>query len=729
MIGLGAQIASIAITGNRVPGPPPEEEVPVLYTAAVIGQSENVVGWLDNSNFSTGNDIYPDVAAGVDMEIMIPRAANEGVSTHGIYPVTQAVAAARDISPGAVAIANLWHLGSGGEALRLAGVCVSGTGMTDLMDDALTNRSFSEDKALVDDAIAAWGPISRVTYNWYVSEAGASHNLWENRSAHFFGINADGSDYDFAAGDLDHCLIDTTDRGFGMFEADTRVDVMYPGNYIRANAHTLIAPENRNYMTEADGSNLSGRTVQNGQPAYQARRDFLSAAPSANAGIATISPALAVMGDYVGGVQKPGSAQVSSHPGLQTKYGQILYSQDVAFSLLCSYGFATPTRLNRTEVASDGAYVDFIFDLPAGATLTTQRLQEGLSVSSPRPHQQEVMGLVIWRDGDTRQTAHPVYRTDTIDPVAYPTAYRGTVHIHDTGTDVVQGREGVLRVTPQEPFANGDKVEFGADGGYGGFILNGHPDYDAQLALDGLRAHEARLDDSTLYAYPGSPVVNQEEVIVTGVDVVDPPVQGTRVSKVNGENAWLSGPAVGAGVSEITMLFEGRIGYQSGFGRKGLLGLNSNGVRLEADTRSSQRKARVIVEDGNGTVLFSKFFGANSIAPLDTDDMSLMLSVTQDDGNGTARMALYLDGVLQDVVETAPSSTAPVFEAIQTFEVLNGNVGSTTGRVAIWAAYSPDGTEPTTGLIADHLGDATYWNGAGLPAGWSKQGADLFVDE
>lgn len=727
MIGVGTQAGSIAIIGGREGGPPPEEQGPVLYTAAVIGQSENVVGWLDNSNFSTSNNIYPDLATGVDMEIMIPQAANEGQASHGIYPMTQAVVSARDVSPGAVAIANLWHLGSGGAGLRLAGVCVSGTSMGAMMDDDVLNRSFSEDKALVDDAIAAWGPISRVTYNWYVSEAGASPSLWENRSAHFFGINADGSDYDFVSGDLDHCLIDTTARGFGLFEADTRVDMMYPGTYIRSAAE-LVDPENRNYMTEADGSNLQGRTVQNGQPAYQERRDFLTDAPSANAGIATVSPALAVMGDYAGGVQKSGSAQVSSHPGLQTKYGQILYSQDLAFSLLCSYGFATPTRLNRTEVASDGAYVDFIFDLPSSATLSTQRIQEGLSVSSPRPHQQEVMGFVIWRDGDTRQTAHPVYRTDTTDPVAYPTAYRGTVTLQDTGSDVSQGREGIVRITPQEPFANGDKVEFGADGGYGGFILSGHPDYDAQLALDGLRAHEARLDDGTQYAYPGAAVVNQEEVIIAGVEEGDPPVEAAGVSKLNGQDAWLSGPAVGAGVVEMTMLFEGRIGYQTGFGRKAILELSANSMRLEADTRATQRKARITVEDGNGTVLFSKTYGANSIAPLDTDDMRLMLTVTQDDGTGTARMALYLDGALVEAVETIPASVAATFEAVRNFRVLNGDVASTSGRVAFWTAYSPDGTEPTTGLIVDHVGDAAYWNGTGLPAGWSKQGVDLFVD-
>ena len=53
----------------------------------------------------------------------------------------------------------------------------------------------------------------------------------------------------------------------------------------------------------------------------------------------------------------------------------------------------------------------------------------------------------------------------------------------------------------------------------------------------------------------------------------------------------------------------------------------------------------------------------------------------------------------------------------------------TLERAAIWTAYSADGSEPETGLVADLQGDAAFWNGTGLPAGWSKAGTGSWVDE
>ena len=728
MIGVGSHPASSAIFGPRPSGPLPD---PRLRCAAVIGQSENVIGWLNNGTFQTGNGIYPAVRAGVDVQIAIPRGADKsGVDT--IRAVTQAAADGRDVSPGAVAIANLWHVGSGGERLRLAGLSVSGSGMNELMDDALPARIFSEELAMVQKAESIWGQmIARVTYNWWSSEAGASQTLWQNRAPHFYGVNPDGTAYDFASEDLEHCLIDTTGRGYGMFAANTKVDVMYPGITLKADAQSLLDPPNINYTTDGAGVRIEGRIRQNAAPAYQQRRDFLTASPVSNAGVATISPALCRFGDYSAGVKNPGNAQVGSHPALQHSDGQILFSQDLAFSLLCSWGHAAPSRLIRTENAPDGAYVDFIYSLPSGAVLSTQRMVEGESVINPRPHQQEVMGYVMRRVGDTARSERPVYRADNTDAVAYPLAYRGTVTIHDSGADVAGGREGTVRITPVEPLQNGDQLRWGCDGGYGGFILHGFPDYDAYLYRDGLRAYEARLDDGSAYAYPGGPVVNQEEMTVMGVaEGVDPGEGTARVAKQNGDDAWLSGPAVGAGVSALTMLFKGCIGVQEGFGRKGLVSLTSEGFRLDVDARAAHRKARVVVEDSNGVKIFNKYYGANSIAAGATEEMTLLVTATQDDGSGIARMALYLDGALLEEVQTAPASGSAVFEMFNTFEILGGNVASIAERVAIWTAYSADGSEPDgADLLCELKGDAAYWNGSGLPDGWAKEGADLFVDE
>lgn len=696
----------------------------VLRTMAVIGQSENVIGWLDNTT-STTSGPYPALLPGVDVEIAIPRTADSS-GTDRIRPVTADAVTARELSPGAVAIANLWHLGSGGEALRLAGVCRSGTGMPELMDDDDPDRSFANEKALVDEAAAAWGrPIERVTYNWYVAEAGASQSLWESRAPEFFGINPDGSPYDFAAGPLEHCLIDSTGRGFGMFDEATRVDLMFPGNFWADN-NTAYGQPNRNYTTDAGGLAFNGRQVQNAAPAYQERLDFLVDAPAINRGVATVSPALARMGDYTGGVQNPSPAQVGSHPSVQHKDGQILYSSDIAASLLISYGHAQATVLERVEVGAAAAYVDFIFALPAGAVLTTQRILDAETVASPRPHQQQVMGFVIQRAGGSERTERPLYRTDVTDATLYPADYRGTAVIHDAGTDYAGGvREGVVRVTPQQAFRDGDLIRFGDDGVYGAFNLHGHPDYDAHLYRDGLRAYEARLDDGSATRYPGLPVRNQVRHMM--------PVGTTPnfyVSKPAGNDAYVRGPDVGAGVVGMTMLFRGTIGAQGDqdFGAKTLFGLNSNGLTMSSDTRAGKRSITLRMEDGSGTQIFSASTALGTL-PGATEEVTLMLTATQDDGTGTARLRLYKNGgLVADADLSAAATAAPTFQSSQWFEAFTNSLPITVGRFAVWDAFAADGLEPAVAPRADLQGNADFWNGTGLPAGWSKLGAGLWSD-
>ena len=565
----------------------------------------------------------------------------------------------------------------------------------------------------------------RVLNVWHVTEAPAADELFDVRAPHFFGINPDGSDYDFATGDLEHCLIDTTDRGYGLFPASTKVDTMYPGNSGDAEAVDVLDPAKPNYTTSPAGVRIEGRTRQNGTPAYAMRRDFIDRSPAANRGVATVSPALVRMGDFAAGVQLSDPAETVIHPALQSKYGQILFAQDVCFAVMCGFGYAQPTRLNRTEVDSDGAFVDFVFDLPSGAALSTHRIVDSVAVGTPRPHQQQVVGFVIYRDGDTDRTARPVYR---MDATTYPAAYRGTVAIHDTGSDVAGGREGVVRITPEEAFENGDKVQFGMGGAYGGFNLAGQDDYDAQLFLDGLRAYEARLDDGTTYGYPGGAVVNQEEMTVSGVDEVIPPPSGDRVVRTNAGDMWLEGPSIPAATTALTFLFKGSLDVQSGTGDRDIMALTALGLVLSVETRATQRAAKARMEDSSGGVLYNSFYFDDRV-PAAGVDMTLMLTATQDDGTGAWRLAIYLDGVLLETIRTGTSGTPATFEGGQTYELLRGNVGMTLERAAIWTAYSADGSEPETGLVADMQGDAAFWNGTGLPAGWSKAGTGSWVDE
>ena len=493
-----AHSATLGVGGASVPTPST-----TTLVASIIGQSENVVGFTHNDSYYTAGP-YPSLLSGVDAQIANHK-STDSTNAPKIHIANSSEITAKTVNPGFIALANLWHLGSSGRPLRLVADVVAGTSMNDLMDDVSGDgREFSDSVALVSLAQTAWGNVKRVVYNWWNAEAAVAKNLYANRSAHFFGFTSAGANYDFTAGDLEHCLIDTTGRGYGLYPTTAALDLMLPG--LRVNtASELYAPPNINYATDSAGATINGMITQNSSPAYAQRDNVVTQAPAANKGVATISPSLVRFGDYSGGVQLTAPAQTSIHPSMKHKDGQQLFSQDVAASLLIAEGHAQVSTLKRVNQISATTF-DFVFNIPPGSTLTTQRLVELETVSSPRPHQQQVMGFVIARGADTDRTMRPLYRTDNADATLYPTAYRGTATITNTGTNVSDGREGTVRVVMSEALATGDRILLGNDGGYGGFILSGWPDYDAFLYRDGLRVYESRLDDGTANRYPGIPV-------------------------------------------------------------------------------------------------------------------------------------------------------------------------------------------------------------------------------
>jgi hypothetical protein len=220
-------------------------------------------------------------------------------------------------------------------------------------------------------------------------------------------------------------------------------------------------------------------------------------------------------------------SQTEIHPSSKEKDGQILFSQDVAVSLLISEGYAQVSRLNRVTQLPDRKTFDFVFRIPPGGVLTTQRLLDNQAVPSPRPHQQQVMGFEVARGADTLATQRPLYRADNTDDALYPVNYRGTATITSSGTDVGGFREATVRVVMVNTLNPGDRIHWSVTGGAGGWQLHdgvdavdpaapparlprGYADYDARLYRDGLRVYEARLDDGSATRYPGIPVRGQE---------------------------------------------------------------------------------------------------------------------------------------------------------------------------------------------------------------------------
>lgn len=490
------------VTGAAIAGPTLRTQKTPLV-ASIIGQSENVVGFTQNASYYTAGP-YPALLAGVDAKIAAhPASDDSGVAT--IHTASTAEITAKTVNPGFIALANLWHTGSSGRPLRLVADVVAGTSLPNMLDDATGDgREFSDSVALVSLAQSAWGNVKRVVYNWWNAEAPVAKTLYASRAPHFFGVTSSGANYDFTAGDLEHCIIDTTGRGYGLYPENAVLDLMLPG--IRLWTTTdLYDPPCVNYGTDITGGAIAGMIGGNSAPSYAQRDNVVTQAPSANKGVSTISPALVRFGDYSGGALLSSPAQSLIHPSMKHKDGQQLFSQDVAAHLLIAEGHAQISTLKRVDQITATTF-DFVFSIPTGGVLTTQRILDAETVATPRPHQQQVMGFVVARGADTDRTMRPIYRTDTTDATLYPTAYRGTVTIYNSGVDVTGGREATVRVVMSEALANNDRILLGNDGGYGGFILSGWPDYDAFLYRDGLRVYESRLDDGTANRYPGIPV-------------------------------------------------------------------------------------------------------------------------------------------------------------------------------------------------------------------------------
>lgn len=540
--GLAATGESVRLADTTAPSGAalvPPEAAPSVR--AILGQSEDSIALFLNAAYYTAGP-YPALEPRVDAAVAI-RATDDKSGAATIRALDAGTVAARDVNPGFVAFANLWHVGSGGVPLRLVGLTMPGTSMADMMDDdpAAGSRAFADDAALVALAEAAWGPVTDASYVWWNAEASAAKTLTASRTAHFFGLNAVGSPYDFAAGPLDHCLIDATGGGRGLLSPAARVHLALPGPRVEG-YDTLIDPPMRGYLRHADGSAVSGMRDQNAMPAVEARHAFLAQAPAAHRGAVTLAPVLCRFGDYEGGV-KLAAGQTAIHPAMYDADGQILFAQHLAAGELIAAGHLTPARVKGWERSADGRTVTMVVALPPGATLTTIRRQRGLPVpAAPRPHQQpEGMGFAILRDADrltsgtafettNLRNARPLYRSDAADAALYPAAFRGTVTIADPGTDTAGGREGRVRVSLVEPLSTTERVYFCADGGAGSWNLHGIPDHDARLYLDGLIAHVPALAVGS-HPYPGLPVEPQAMAVAGDMAVVagtgDPPPADT----------------------------------------------------------------------------------------------------------------------------------------------------------------------------------------------------------
>ena len=580
--------------------------------AAVLGQSENNIGlfhagdFIDGSNadfYSAGPYPAAPIPAGTAISF-VTTSTDDDAANAVVRHVTQANSDAKQIGPGMHAAALLWRHVTGNRPLMIIDNCQSGTGMAAMMDDADTDRSFANDRAMADFAVARFGHPTQVDYIWYNSEASVAKTLQASRFPHVFGLNGDGSNYDFSQAGPDHSVFDVQGLGNALYDGVATFNLMLPGPRVFT-ATDLIDPPHVNYLYKSDLSRNDGMTYQNGAPAIAARKAFAAASPLAYRGQATITPSVCQFGDYTDGVKHTGSAQSSIHPAMQSAYGQQLYAQHIAAHWLITNGYTTAPVVDRWEFASDGSYADMIVSLPVGMTLTTIRKTEAEAVASPRPHQQEVIGFEIARGGEGATSQRPLFRTDA---TTYPAAYRGSAVIHDSGSDNGGAWEAVVRITPEEPFVNSDVIYFGWDGGYPNCQLAGYPDYDAHLFKDALVAQSADWYAAT--GYFGMPVEPQASGTASGIVVTEP--AGPETFTLTGTGPYFIDTA-GIGSNVTRLEWSARIRLLGGTNCKIFTQVS---LGCDLDVIGGSGLMRLNVEGGTGATLLSSTGNGSSMGTI-----------------------------------------------------------------------------------------------------------------
>ena len=202
-------------------------------------------------------------------------------------------------------------------------------------------------------------------------------------------------------------------------------------------------------------------------------------------------------------------------------------------------------------------------------------------------------------------------------------------------------------------------------------------------------------------------------------------VGGGFATKTAGQAAYLTGPALPAGVSAITTRLVLSIA-SGGTGNHNLVDYRNQTFDLRLDSRPSKRGLNLRFENADGTLVAgSPIYSADGVVPVDTL-VTIVASTRLDDGSGNAEGVVHVDGV--EVMRSSSANPgALTFASNQSLEVFNeADTGVELHEMQIWHSYA--NTSDTSGLGApfhEVTGSAGNWNTPGT--GLSKAGIDLFT--
>ncbi|MEL6734845.1 MAG: hypothetical protein AAFO98_03040, partial [Pseudomonadota bacterium] len=622
------------------------------HVVGIFGQSE--LEYLVSSN-NFYNQITAPIPSDGTMTIYTDNSVGSGVVKTFVNPTT---VTGNLVNPVVANWACFLEFARPGHTFVLADMAVPGTSRYELMDDASTDRNWSDLDAMVSTVRADEGEMGHIIECWYNSDAGSIKTFGESFAPFYFGQSWDGSAFTLGTSNpdaantsaiVDHCLWDiealSDQQGRGLFTRDaTKLHLLWPMPF----HDTPVDPatEWTNFSTGG------GRVTQLDRPA----RDTMiawSQDTRVQSFLGSTGPSAHIT-DFGGGI----------HPAVTDPDGQIFFGWSFAVALLRASGMILhePTILGITT-APDGSYADIEVDLPNGGTLTTVRsLESRAAPSTLPPHYQEVVGFEIHRTGTADSDRRPVM---ALTETSYPANSRGTVTIHDSGTGTVPNRRGVIRITPEEAFADGDGIEY-LRGQASGHLLEPR-DVDAKLYLDMLIEHVPSLHDATaLYPFPGLNVRPQpSELIVSGVGS-----SGPAYFTATGTGPYFADPNnIPANTSVIRHVFEFRIPASLTLPSSTFLAaVGSQGFDLRIIASGGGRVNLQRVEDSSGAEMVPSTTLYNTI-PRDT---WLTLEVAADQTLEEIRATLTGDSPVT-IPFTGTSSGA--FPSVRSLNLMSSSAG------------------------------------------------------
>ncbi len=558
----------------------------------------------------------------------------------------------------------------------------SGTSPESISDNS-DNRRRSENEIFLKEA--AFGDLhpSIVTASWFAAP-GAQRSAYGRYIAPIFvGVQADGGAYSNP-----HVYLNNSGGGNSSIAMDFSVADMvdYTKTMFAARGpHQFV-----NGLVAEDVSNSNGQK----QEARLAWRDLV-------AGLPDLFTPLALEGiNYRQGDNDATPNGGASHPNYLEKEG--LEWKAALDALAFSQGLGrvrVPTpEFDRIEWATDGSYVEI---WSGQGDLSTTRLLQSLSaITSVRSHRGDVSGFR--------------FDPDSTGGLPFPLTATEKGEIAGNAT-VVNGR---VRITPNTgSFSDGDTIGFGNFGGNTDLGTFFPEDIQDNIHRD----MPVLATNAGPYGGPGLPVRPLPTITLVASGITGGGGGGFAI-KDAASDASFTGPDWPAATSGWTMRLDANIAEGSGL--VNLVSYTGLSLTVQLDTRTGKRGMRFSMRDGTGSTVFNAQ-GNLSAGSVPASRGVLVVSVTQDRGDGTAECKVFFDGVEQQV-ETAGAGATPTFDTARSLELLDAT-GADMSLYAldIYHDYASDGD--VSGLTAVHsvAGAAANWN---TPAGdLVKAGTGVFT--